>query len=769
MLLPALGLLFLISGACGLIYQVLWLRLLGLVFGVTVYAASTVWASFMAGLALGSFVGGRLGDRVRSPLIWFGAVEIFVGLSALSTPLVLDVLQGWYAQIHDALPRSVGVVTLARGLMSFLVLLVPTMLMGATLPLIVRSALVRGGELGTKVGVLYGTNTAGAIAGTLAAGLILIPSLGIGRTFQLGAALNAAVGLVAVLIGLRGRKTMAIGEKPSVPPVPDVDAPADRPGEPAFTRYTVLAVFAVSGFATLALEVIWFRAIVLVARPTVYTFAVMLATVLFGIAAGSYLVSIVMRRQRNWLAWLAVIEVAMGVAALTSLAALAQTPDVERMIAPYVAAVLPSYLSHALAASLPVILPTTLLMGIAYPIGIRLWVGGENQSRRLASRLGVFNSMNLVGAIFGSLTAGFILLPVWGSQASLVATATLIFVSGFALLMLALRGNPVRVLAASLLVPAFAVLAVRTTDPFMTFLRLRFPNLPVASHEEAVEGTVSVHGDGPGRYMLVLDGNHQANDTGPMLATHRRISLLALAIHPEPRDVLVVGLGGGATPGAVSRHEGVDLDVVELSSAVARASKFFAHANHDLLTRPNVRLILDDGRNHLALTKKKYDVLTADIILPIHAGSNNVYSEEYFKLVRRALKPGGLAMQWASGTEAEYKTIARTFRSVFPHATVWADGSLLVGTVEPLKLRESDFNWKLQLPNHRAGLAELGVRSFEDLLGLYAAGPEELQAFLGPGPILTDDRPLAEYFLSLPRDRRPNLSSLRGDVTRHVQ
>jgi spermidine synthase len=765
LLLPALILLFLVSGACGLIYQVLWLRLLGLVFGVTVYSASTVWASFMAGLALGSYLGGRVGARSRVPLIWFGIVEILVGLSALATPAVLDALRGLYAAWLPSLPDSPAAITAARAAMSFLVLIVPTLMMGASLPLIIRSSLFSGGELGARAGLLYGTNTLGAIAGTLAAGLYLVPGLGIARTFQVAAAMNVAAGVAAVLIGFAWRS------RPAQPAAAVMTVGAGGAGTPIRTRRLVLGVFFVSGLATLALEVIWFRAIVLVARPTVYTFAIMLATVLSGIAAGSYLVTPFMRRRVNWVAVLAGIEVLMGVAAVLSLPILSRVSRINEVIAPSIERFAPGYLSYAIAASVPVILPAALLMGMAYPIGLRLWSQAQDAGEdpgRVAARIGAFNSINLIGAIAGSLAGGFLLLPWLGSRGSLLVITTLIVLSGIVLLVSATRIR-YRHAWAVVILAGFAWLAGRTPDPFEIFLSVRYPKLEVVYHEEAVEGTVSVHGSRPGEFMLVLDGNHQANDTGSMLETHRRIALLALALHPEAKDMLVVGLGGGATPGAASTHEGLELDVVELSSAVVRASAFFAHANNNLLTRPNVHLRVDDGRNYLALSGKKYDVITADLIQPIHAGSNNVYAREYFELVRRALKPGGLAMQWANGTEAEYKAIARTFQSVFPHTTVWGDGSLLLGTLEPLELMESDFNWKMGPPGRRQGLSDLGVHSFEDLLRLYKAGPEELRAFVGEGPILTDDRPLAEYFLSLPRGRGPDLSGLKGDVRRHVR
>jgi spermidine synthase len=168
------------------------------------------------------------------------------------------------------------------------------------------------------------------------------------------------------------------------------------------------------------------------------------------------------------------------------------------------------------------------------------------------------------------------------------------------------------------------------------------------------------------------------------------------------------------------------------------------------------------------LTPRRYDVVTADVIHPIYAGSGNLYSVEYFRLLRRVLKPGGMAVQWVAGTDAEYKIIARTFLSVFPETTVWGGGSLLVGMLEPLRLHRSDFERKLHAPGSAQGLHDLNVRSFDQLLAAFDAGPDELRTFVGPGPLLTDDKPVVEYFLSLPRDRDVDTSSLKGDVRRYV-
>jgi spermidine synthase len=757
-LVTALVPLFFASGACGLIYQVLWLRLLGLVFGVTVYAASTVWASFMAGLALGSLAGGWIGDRVRRPLMWFGVVELLIGLTALGTPALLGQLQRVYVSVQPSLPDSLPAITMARAAISLAVLIVPTALMGMTLPLVLRSALGRSDEVGSKAGLLYGTNTAGAIAGTLAAGLVLLPGLGVWRTFLVTAALNTMTGLVAVGIGQLHRASA----EPRNVEVPGTPESRDEVG--SSRRYLVLGVFVISGFAALALEVIWLRVIVLIVRPTVYGFAVMLATILFGIAAGSYLVAPLMRRRIDWLTALAGIELASGVAALLSLTTLNWVRVVHQAILPAVDLVLPEYLAYPIAASGPALMPTSLLLGMAFPIGLRLWVGTEPEpSRRVASRTGVFYGLNVVGAIAGSLIAGFFLLPVLGSRNSLVLVSALLCLSGLAMALAGVR-TPVRLGIAAVSVVVFAGIAAVLEDPFDAFLRVRYPRDQVVWREESVQSTVSVHRDPRGGLGLYLEGNHQASDQASMVFVHRRIGHLALVVHPDPREALVVGLGGGATAGAASLHSGVALTVVELSPSVVRAASFFEHINHGLLSNPRVRVVTDDGRNHLLLTSHRYDVIAADIILPFHAGANNLYSADYFRLAKEALRPGGLVLQWVSGTEAEYKTIMRTFLSVFPHTTLWGDGTLMIGSEKPLRLRSADFDWKLQIPGRREAFAELGIATFNDLLKQYLAGPDELRRLVGEGPILTDDLPLTEYFLSLPRTGDVDLRGLQGRV-----
>ena len=751
-LLPLLLILFFASGACALIYQVMWLRLLSLVFGVTVYAASTVLAGFMAGLGVGSFVAGRFAGRFQRPLAAFGIAEALVGITAFATPFVLDALTQLWISVHDVLPDSLAAITVIRFIVAFLVLIVPTSMMGATLPLVVKSAVAREERVGGRIGLLYAINTTGAILGALVAGFYLISELGVARSFQIAAAINIAIGVIAVMASYL------------VPPAP-APAPAPAPGTKApyapqapyapYAPYApgslVLWVFFVSGVMSLALEIIWFRILVIFLGPTAYAFTIMLACVLAGIAIGSAIAAPFLRARTHWTAVLAVIQAVIGFTAVLSFNALTRSQQAINAATPLFERLgWDTYLAPLVASSVIAMLPTTILLGLAFPIGLTLWAGddpGEDTSRRV----GVFYSLNVFGAILGSVIAGFVLLPQLGSRWSLTVTAALATASSV-LLALSLRQShpraamPMAAGAVALYI-AGAVLAV---DPFEVALERFHRRETLVWREEGAQTTVAVHerhGDLPMRVMY-LDGNHQSNDSPATAFIHHRIGALPTMLHQRPTTALVVGLGGGATPGAVARLN-VDVDVVELSGAVVEGSHYFKNINFDLLSRPNVRLHVDDGRNFLLMNRKKYDVITADIILPRHAGAGALYSREYFELVRRSLADGGLVMQWNGGaSETEYKLLMRTFRSVFPYITLWGDGSLMLGSMKPFTLSQTAYE-------ARRVTFEQFPWDLATLKRIYVAGSAEVNAFAGDGPILTDDRPAIEYFLSLPKKDGP--------------
>ncbi|HUF22875.1 MAG TPA: fused MFS/spermidine synthase [Vicinamibacterales bacterium] len=750
---PLLLLLYGLSGAAALVYQVLWVRLLGLTFGVTVYAAATVLASFMAGLASGSALGGRLADRTRNPLRTFGLIELGAGITALASPVLLDAVQALFIRWHPGTSDGDLRLTLLRFFLSAIVLIVPAMLMGATLPMIVRAARAYAGHA-ARLGVLYGTNTIGAMMGTLAAGLWMVPALGMTRSFLLAAGLNAAIGLTAVVVS---RKATAIGE---------ADGPVDTPaGQAALVlppRWTIAVIVLLSGFVTLALEVVWFRVLAaIILRPTTYAFTIMLAAVLGGIGLGSYVAGIILRRSRRWGLWLAAAEVGTGVLALLSFRGMAWSFEVMRWTEAFIARYLPDHLAPLLVGTFVSIFPAALMMGIALPIALAAWTAGSagHQGRRL----GNLYALNVAGSIAGSLAGGFVLLPLLGSHRSLVLLS-LLMIAGAFLLLLGLERRWQAALAVSgITLGALGVATLPNLNEVV--LPLRYTGMETLWRKEGIQTTVTVQQGS--RRVLLLNGLHQANDSVGMVAFHKHLALLPLALHPNPRTFLSVGLGGGATPGGASQYPGLDIDVVELSSAVVEGASFFSHVNNDVLRQPHVRVMVGDGRTHLMVTRRKYDVVTADAIIPTHAGAGALYSADYYRLVKNVLTPSGLVAQWVGPTGTEqWKMLVRTFLSVFPDATLWT-GSILIGGHGPLRIDPGAISMKEAEPRLMALLGRDGTLPLDTLLTRMTAGPDELRAFVGEGPILTDDQPRVEYFLSLPEDDPDiDLGPLKGDARR---
>lgn len=749
---PAVLSLFFLSGIAGLIYQVLWLRRLSLIFGVTVYAASTVLAAFMAGLAIGSALAGRVTRLGVAPLAAFGVAEILIGMTGLLSPILLDAAWALYVALHQLSPESLSLLTVARLVCSFAILALPTTMMGITLPLLTAAISTRGQSAGTSVSLLYALNTLGAMCGTLLAGYILIPAIGIRQSFLLAATLNVIVGAAALFINKSRNPAIdsAIGDQQSE---------IDHQSAISHPKLTGLwLVVAVSGFASLALEIVWFRLMLQFVVATTEAFTAMLTTVLGGIAAGGLIAAWLLRSRRDHESWLGIVQALTGIAAVTSMTILLWTVEngwrtMELWPAVWIA-----------------ILPPSLFMGIGFPLalGIAARAGALDQ-HAMARRIGALYSLNVAAAIAGSLGAGFLLLPRVGSVNTLIGLAALFALSGAALVVS--RRRLWRLGAALALLTIFFLVARDLPDPFRVAIDRRYGNqLLEFWRDEGAQTAVSIRAS---RFqkVLYLDGLHQANDQPAMVLLHRAIGHLPMVLHGAPKEALVVGMGGGATPGAVSQHD-ARVQVVELSDSVRQAAPFFAHVNYDLLNRPNVDIRIDDGRNFLALTSRRFDVITADIIQPGHAGAGHVYSKEYFTLVRNALTDDGVVLQWIGHRPfVEYTSIMRTFLEVFPHATLWFDANFMVGTLKPLAIDASALDRQRENPQTRDALDAVGLKDFESLRRWYTAGPDDMRAFVGDGPVLTDDRPLVEYHHRLPRpDQQPplNVAALKGDVNRVI-
>jgi len=738
---------FFLSGAVSLVYQVLWTRQLGLVFGVTIQAASTVLACFMGGLAIGSYLAGRWSDRLRNPLRTFAWVEVGIALSALLTPTALTAADRLFVALVPYLDAAPGLTTATRVTLAALVLIVPAVLMGTTYPLVLRAASTTADGIRRQASLLYAVNTTGAIAGVLLGSIWLVPTLGLRRTFLVGAALNVGVAGLAWWAS-RGAPAPAATSDVTAPEASLTTVPLSAQG-----RLAVLIVIGLSGAVSLALEIIWFRVLVFFLRPTTYAFASMLAAVLAGLAIGSYLVTPWLRRRGNWLAVLGMVEIGVAMLGLLSAFAMVRANGVMGWMFGTFAEVPPPYdfvLPLFFAAAFA-ILPTAILLGAAFPMGLVLWTtGAGGQDGRTGQRVGTLYALNVGGAIVGSLAAGFLLIPAIGAQNSLVLVTAIPLVGGMVLVWLARpswRGGFVAAAAC-----LFVVIAAALPNVFRDVIATRYEDHDILWHAEDAQATVSVVTHGATRTLLI-DGMHHASDGADMAGYHRSIGALAVSVHPNPRKILVVGMGGGTTAGGASILPDTHTTVVELSPSVIEAGRFFRRINGGINNSNNVTFKVADGRNFLKTTRETFDVITADLMLPHLAGAASLYSADYFALARRALAPGGIMVQWIpQDPELQYKLILRSFVSAFPHVTLWRGGSIAIGSDRPLRIDPETHALKTAHPKAQAVLAGVGLGTFDELAAYYLANRQQIERYLGTGDMLRDDKPVVEYFLSLPQN-----------------
>ncbi|MGH2583935.1 MAG: fused MFS/spermidine synthase, partial [Dehalococcoidia bacterium] len=635
LLLPALLAIFFLSGVSGLIYQVVWVRMLSLTFGVTSYAVATVLSGFMAGLALGAFLAGRFADRLTRPLAGYAVAEVLIALTGALSPLGFAAIRTLYVEVVELTGiESLLPLSLLRFALAFVVLLVPTTMMGATLPLIVRSSLLRAGAISRNVSLLYGVNTLGAVVGVLAAGFYLIGRFGLQRTLIIAALLNLAAGLLALALS-----RVHAGSPTEAPEQPEA---AEQP-YPVAAQRAVVVVFGISGALSLAYEVVWARALSLFFDATAYGFTVMLATVLLGIALGSWLISPLIARRWNWLLIFAGLEAAVGILGLLAIPLLANMVPITDTLGLYTD---PGPLGQfsirfmAVVAAL-VVFPSMLLLGMTFPVAARIAGAGHGDVGR---RVSAVYAANVCGAIAGAFLGGFVLVPKLGVERSLLllgaGSVTLAVVLAWVTPVRARLWRPATALAGAAAVVAAVLLA---PDLFTGIFRERMRNQNVLLVDEGLENMAIVtdYRTHPER-TLYLNGQPQASTEPFVAGFHQLIGHMGMLLRPNAQRALVIGLGGGATAGAVARHDDAQVEIVELSSAVTRAASLFGEINGDVLQRPNITLKVDDGRNYLLLTKQKYDVITADIIRPRHAGASNLYATEYFRLAKDALADDGV-------------------------------------------------------------------------------------------------------------------------------
>ncbi len=763
-------LLFFFCGFSFLVYEIIWLKLLSLIFGVTIYSITIILVCIMAGLALGSYLMGRIADNFKNPLNIFGFITLGLGFSGFITPQLFKSLLSFY-KILNAYFKFLELPILSlifRFTYSFLILILPTTLVGATLPIIVKSSLFKLQNVNKYISLFYSINTLGSVIGCILTGFYFIGYFGVAMSIWIGSILYFLTAIIAFVSGNIfkpqnfllnvDKHTYDIDKKCSgfllKSSINNFSSNALYFEYNPFILKLFLFVYFLSGMCAIAYELVWTRVLILLSNASIYSFTIILSIFLVGISIGSYIISFFLNKEKNYVKLFALLEFLIGFTALLpfllmifvdklgfweniKILVLTHTTQKNRLLT---------------IASLCMMLLPTLFMGMTFPVIVKIFT---LCSPRVTNITGNIYSINVLGGILGSIIMGFIFIPAIGTGKSLFV---LISVNFLLSLIVLFTQSKLKTLMCIAIILFLLIPLLLFNERFMSQIMIKSMNKILSDkvviwYKEGLENMVYVTQDKNNQLEMFINRQHQANDSKDMVRLHRLIGHIPMLLHPNPQNILIIGLGAGTTGGAISQHFPKNIDCIELSKSVIDGAKLFHHVNYDFLNYPNLKIKIDDGRNYLLLTNKKYDLIVADTIFPYHSGSGNLYSIEYFNLCQNALKENGLMAQWVPPfiPEYHYKLIIRTFINAFPHFSLWVDGSIIVGSKREIVLDLKKISTVFKNERTKQALEEIGVKSPKDILNFFTLNEEDIRASVGKGKIINDDHPYIEYYLSLPK------------------
>jgi spermidine synthase len=770
MLRPVVLLCFFLSGFSGLLYEVLWLRMLILIFGSTTLAVSTVLTSFMGGLALGSFFFGRFMDTRKRPLFYYGLLEGIIGLYALLIPWIFSLLipayRGLWEQFH---PNFYGF-TMMQFMLVSVVLVIPTTCMGATLPILSKWAVLQEVNLGVTIGRLYALNTFGAVIGTALSGFFLLPLWGVYKTLGMAVFINILVALIILLLN----KGDSVPAAPAPRPVSGEKTPP-RPGQeasplPQWMIWSIVIGISLSGFISMIYEVAWSRTLSLLVDSSVYGFSIMLTTFLVGIALGSYFFSRKVDTIRfQGFAW-AVLQIGIGLFAFISLVLFQELPYWYLLLYRALGQNINLLLAGKFVLAFGIMLAPTLFMGAIFPLTVKIYASNLKQIGRL---VGNIYTINTLGCILGSFAGGFFLIPWLGIRNTILLGIGLNFLIGLYLLWVTPAPRPIYkwvagpamfILAAlifysppawkaPLMVSGTYIYAHNFKDTSRQELMAMYQpdNEPLLYYKEGHTCTISVHQSRrTGTIYMKSNGKVEASTKGDM-PTQVLVAQIPMLLAPRMDEVLVVGMGSGVTVGSVIPFPAKKITLVELEQAVVDGSHFFDHVNNRPLEDPRMVLRIADARNYLLVTPDRYDVIISEPSNPWMAGVANVFTQEFFRLGQSKLKEEGVFCQWLQLYKISpdsFKTVLTTFQSVFPYVYIFQpqekDLALIGFKQKPILSLES-IQERMRRPTVSQDLKRIGVESLGDLTSRFMMGPVEVAALTRGGMLNTDDNALIEF------------------------
>ncbi len=737
-------------------YEVIWIRKLGLVFGTTNLALSTVLAAFFGGLALGSYLFGRLAERSRNLIRLYAYLEIAIGVYAFLFPVLVRVLDQAYALFYQRMGDNFPLLALSRMFLLASLIIVPTAFMGGTLPILSRHFVEAKTHLSARLGGLYAVNTLGGALGAFVCGFYLIHFLGVDGTNYWAGGLNVAVGAIAWSLSRQAPTEKKVTPRQSTA---GRSGPAtQREEKHAFSpRLVALAIlaFGVSGFTAIAYEVVWARYLSLFLMNSIYTYSTMLTVFLLGLVAGSILFARFFDRAQNLIEIFGYVQVGIGITSLLLLPALL---TLQAPVGRYTGNL---FLFQFGLSMVLMILPTTL-MGATFPLVSRIVTV---HVRRVSRFVGTLYAVNTVGAILGSILAGFLLVPWLGIGGSVRLLAAVNVCLGLAAMLVEPRPHHRRNLVlviGMLLIGLGSEFVLGEKIPETRLQQIAGGSEKIVAVKEGRESTVWVTVDGWGRKALWTNtsvmgrtGRRLRND----LSAQRLQGHIPMVLHRGvPKEVLGIGFGTGQTFGAQLLYPIERIDAVDISRTVVDlALEHFGEHQNGFGTDPRAHVIIDDGRNFIMRTNRTYDVITLEMPPHEEAGIVHFYTQEFYRKLRGRLRTNGIVAQWVpiyNVTPSEARGIIRTFIRVFPHSALWYNSTnlLLLGFEGELRIDGKRVQQWLQreaifadLSVSYLGTAPSSLNRIEYFLAGFLMGPQELSEFSRGATIYTDRRPELEF------------------------
>jgi len=729
--------LFAASGCAALVYEIVWFQLLQLVIGSSAVSLGTLLATYMGGLFLGSLLYPRWVAQRRHPLRVYSVIEAGIGICGLAVLFGMPWLDRMYA--GHAGHGLAGI--LMRAFLSALCLLAPTVLMGASLPALARQyeTSVRGVS---RLGFLYGANTAGAVAGCVLAGFYLLRLYDMYVASYVAIAINAAVAVLAL-------SASAFAGQP--------DKSAEPAADSVLQVRSVYIVIALSGLSALGAEVVWTRLLTLMLGATVYAFSIILAVFLTGLGIGSAAGSWITRTRIS-------ARTALGVCQLLLAIAVTGTAFLLALKIPY----LPiqnspnAWLTFRddLIRCAYAVFPAACLWGASFPLAL---AAAARPGEDAGSLTGAIYASNTGGAILGALGFSMILIPWLGSQNAERALVFLCLTAGVLAIPGLRRAFPAVAVAAAAIAMAWRLPAV----PWKVFafgreLTISYQDGHPLYVGEGRNASIAISENPDGTRFFHISGKVEASSLPQDMRLQRMLGHLPALFHPNPRSVLVVGCGAGVTAGTFVTHPEVQrILICELEPLVPGASaRHFAKENHNVVHDRRTQIVYDDARHYVLTTPEHFDIITSDPIHPWVKGAATLYSKEYFEMVKAHLNPGGIVTQWVPLYQSDPVTVKSeiaTFLSVFPNATIWNNDlsgegydTVLLGQNGPAHIDINEIQRRLDRPDYaavRQSLNDVGLNSAVSLLGLYAGQGPDLRYWLAHAEI-NRDRDLRLQYLA---------------------